>query len=62
MLERAHVFDEFHDVSLGAGKKALAITYRLRPVDRTLTSDEITAVRQAMIEEAARVGAELRGA
>jgi phenylalanyl-tRNA synthetase beta chain len=62
MLEQARVFDEFHDESLGAGKKALAITYRLRAFDRTLTSEEIAGVRRTMIDEAAGIGAELRGA
>jgi phenylalanyl-tRNA synthetase beta chain len=62
MLERAVVFDEFRSDILGAGKKALAITYRLRASDRTLTADEIAELRLTMIRAAEASGAELRGA
>ena len=60
LIERVRVFDEFSDV--GEGLKALAIRYRLRASDRTLTNDEIAPIRQAMIEAAGAIGAELRGA
>ncbi len=61
LLESARVFDEFAGVA--HGKKALAIRYRLRASDRTLTSDEIAVVRAGMITAAAAaLGAELRGA
>ncbi len=59
LLENAHVFDEF--VS-SAGERALAIRYRLRANDRTLTGDDIAEVRRMMIAAAGRLGAELRGA
>lgn len=59
LLESARVFDEF----LGeTGERAIAIHYRLRARDRTLTSGEIATVRQAMIDSGAAVGAEMRGA
>jgi phenylalanyl-tRNA synthetase beta chain len=62
LLERSRVFDEFRDPSLGEGKKALAIRYRLRAPDRTLTADEIGVIRGEMISAAISVGGELRGA
>ncbi len=61
LVETCRVFDEFWDSSLGEGKKALAITYRLRAPDRTLTAGEIGRIRARMIEAAIDLGAELRG-
>jgi phenylalanyl-tRNA synthetase beta chain len=62
LVERTRVFDEFRGESLGEGKKAVAVRYRLRAPDRTLKSDEIASVREAMIAAASGVGAVLRGA
>jgi phenylalanyl-tRNA synthetase beta chain len=62
MLESAQVFDEFIGSALPAGKKALAITYRLRAPDRTLKAEEIAPIRQMMIDAASELGATLRGA
>ena len=59
LVESARVFDEFKGV--GEGRKALAIRYRLRASDRTLSNEEVAPVRKAMIEAAAAIGAELRG-
>jgi phenylalanyl-tRNA synthetase beta chain len=61
LVEESHVFDEFRDESLGAGKRALAIRYRLRAPDRTLTAADIGRIRSAMVEAAAGLGAALRG-
>ncbi|MPZ54796.1 MAG: hypothetical protein GEU79_19075, partial [Acidimicrobiia bacterium] len=61
LLETAHPFDAFTGGTLGEGRKALAIRYRLRADDRTLAADEITPVRQAMIDAARTAGATPRG-
>ncbi len=61
LIESARVFDEFTSESL-ADKKAVAIRYRLRASDRTLTNEEVAPIRQAMIDAATELGAELRGA
>jgi phenylalanyl-tRNA synthetase beta chain len=61
LVEAARVFDEFRDESLGRDRKALAITYRLRAADRTLEAKEIASIRQAMIDAAAGMDAQLRG-
>ena len=61
LIESTRVFDEFISAEMD-GKKAVAIRYRLRAPDRTLAADEISEVRQAMIDAAASAGAELRGA
>lgn len=60
LVESARVFDEFRSADLG-DKKAVAIRYRLRAPDRTLTNEEVAPVREAMIEAARALGAELRG-
>ncbi len=62
LVESAHVFDEFRDRSLGEGRRALAIRYRLRAPDRTLEAKEIAGIREAMIDAAGGIGATLRGA
>ena len=61
-LESAVVFDEFSGGKLGPGRRSLAIRYALRAPDRTLTGDDVAAVRTAMIQAAETAGATLRGA
>ena len=61
LVERATVFDEFRGEAVGSGMRAVAIHYRLRANDRTLTNEEITPIRDAMIAAAGSVGATLRG-
>lgn len=58
LLESSWVFDEFRPA---VGERAVAIRYRLRASDRTLTGEEVAGVRQAMIEAGAGMGAVLRG-
>ena len=62
LLEDAHVFDEFKGEGLGEGSRAIAISYRLRAPDRTLTNEEVAPVRSAMIAAGESRGARLRGA
>lgn len=58
LLEDVHVFDVYRGEQVGAGRKSVAITVRLRAMDRTLTADDIAAVRAAVV---AAVGAEHGG-
>lgn len=62
LVESAHVFDEFKGTGIAEGERAVAIRYRLRAPDRTLTNEEVSPVREAMIEAARGLGAQLRGA
>ena len=56
------VFDEFIGGSLGDGKKSLALTVRIQPVEKTLTDDEIEAVGAKVIEKVTKAsGGVLRG-
>jgi phenylalanyl-tRNA synthetase beta chain len=62
MLEAVRCFDVFRSDAIGAGKVSLAFALRFRAPDRTLTDDEVGALRRACID--AVVGAhraELRG-
>ncbi|HVT22832.1 MAG TPA: phenylalanine--tRNA ligase subunit beta [Mycobacteriales bacterium] len=61
LLEAIRLFDVYSGEQVGPGRKSMAYALRLRAVDRTLTAEEATAVRDAAVAEAARqVGAELR--
>ena len=62
LVESAHVFDEFRGTGIAEGERAVAIRYRLRAPDRTLTNEEASPVREAMIDAARGLGAKLRGA
>ena len=59
LVENVTVFDDYRDE--GAGLRAVAMRYRLRASDRTLDAAEIAAERTKMIQEAAALGATLRG-
>ncbi len=62
LLESSSVFDEFRGGDLESASRAVAIRYRLRAADRTLTNEEVAPTRNAMIRAAEGLGAKLRGA
>jgi phenylalanyl-tRNA synthetase beta chain len=62
LIEDARVFDEFHGSGVGEGNRALAIRYRLRSRDHTLTNEEVAPIREAMIQAVEGLGARIRGA
>ncbi|HGG63826.1 MAG TPA: phenylalanine--tRNA ligase subunit beta, partial [Rhodobacteraceae bacterium] len=62
LIESVRVFDEFIGGSLGEGKKSLAISVRLQPVEKTLTDEDIAAVSEKVIAKVAKAtGGTLRG-
>jgi phenylalanyl-tRNA synthetase beta chain len=66
LIEAVSVFDEFAgekaEAQMGAGKKSLAITVRMQPVDKTLTDDEIESVAKRIVEKVEKAtGGVLRG-
>jgi phenylalanyl-tRNA synthetase beta chain len=62
LLERVELFDVFRSDALGPGRVSLAFSLRFRAPDRTLTDDEVAALRQAGIDAVAIAHeAELRG-
>ena len=61
LAEQVRLFDVFRGAQLGEGRKSLAFSLVLRAPDRTLTAEEIAAVRKRVVKRAAkRLGAELR--
>ncbi len=61
LVESARVFDVFDGPGVAEGHRAVAIAYRLRPLVRTLTNEEVQPVRLAMIAAGDGLGARLRG-
>jgi phenylalanyl-tRNA synthetase beta chain len=62
LLESIRLFDVYTGAPVPSGSRSLAYALTLRAFDRTLTSEEATAVRDAAVATAAeRTGAELRG-
>ncbi|TFV54174.1 phenylalanine--tRNA ligase subunit beta, partial [Geodermatophilus sp. DF01-2] len=62
LLESLRLFDVYTGPPVPAGSRSLAYALTLRAPDRTLTSEEATAVRDAAVAAAAGgTGAELRG-
>jgi phenylalanyl-tRNA synthetase beta chain len=63
LLESVALFDVYESEQLGAGKRSLAYKLTFRAPDRTLTSEEALAARDAAVAAVAgRYGATLRGA
>ncbi|MHA6623093.1 phenylalanine--tRNA ligase subunit beta [Pseudonocardia sp. DLS-67] len=61
LLEDVRLFDVYTGEQVGAGRRSLAFTLRFRAPDRTLTSEEANAARDAAVAMAAeRHAAELR--
>ncbi|GGM42089.1 phenylalanine--tRNA ligase beta subunit [Micromonospora sonchi] len=62
LLESVRLFDVYASAQLGVGRKSLAYKLTFRAPDRTLTSEEAVAARDAAVARAAeRFGATLRG-
>lgn len=62
LIEEVRVFDEFVGGSVGEGKKSLAITVRLQPVEATLKEADIEAVSAKIVEKVEKsTGGTLRG-
>jgi phenylalanyl-tRNA synthetase beta chain len=62
LIEDVRVFDEFIGGNLGEGRKSLAMTVRLQPVEATLKEADIEAVSKAIVEKVEKAtGGKLRG-
>lgn len=55
LIDSVRLFDQFTgekaEAQMGAGKKSIALTVRLQPVDKTLTEPEIEAVSAKIVEK-----------
>lgn len=62
LCEEVRLFDVFRSPALGEGRRSLAFALRFRAPDRTLTDEEVGALRQGCIEAMAKAhNAVLRG-
>ncbi|MGQ0849083.1 MAG: phenylalanine--tRNA ligase subunit beta, partial [Actinomycetota bacterium] len=61
LLEAVEVFDEYRGHGLQQGKKSLAIRYRFRATDHTLSTEQVALIRTDLIAAARGVDAILRG-
>ena len=62
LIADVRIFDEFIGGSLGEGKKSLAITVRLQPMDKTLKEKDIEAVSDKIVAKVTKAtGGTLRG-
>jgi len=62
LIESVRVFDEFIGGALGEGKKSLAVTVRMQPVEATLKDKDIEAVAAKIVEKVTKAtGGVLRG-
>ena len=60
LLRSIEVFDLYRGAQLGEGKKSLALRLEFRAADRTLTDEEVAAVREQIKESLAGLGGSLR--
>ena len=66
LIESVRVFDQFTgakaEAQMGVGKKSIALSVRLQPVDKTLTEAEIEAVSAKIVDKVSKAtGGTLRG-
>ncbi|KFI51627.1 phenylalanine--tRNA ligase subunit beta [Bifidobacterium biavatii] len=59
-LESIELFDVFTGDQIGEGLKSLAFAVVFRAPDRTLTAEDSEAIRKAIVDKAAELGAQLR--
>jgi phenylalanyl-tRNA synthetase beta chain len=60
LLRAAAVFDLFEGEQLGEGRKSLALALEWRAPDRTLTDEDVSAGRDAIVAALASIGGSLR--
>ena len=61
LLRAAEVFDLYEGEQVGEGRKSIALRLEFRAADRTLTDEEVAAVRTAIEAELEKLGGTLRG-
>jgi phenylalanyl-tRNA synthetase beta chain len=61
LLRSAEVFDLYEGEQLEDGRKSLALRLEFRAADRTLTDDEVAALRGAIEAKLGEMGGSLRG-
>jgi phenylalanyl-tRNA synthetase beta chain len=60
LLRSARIFDVYRGAQVGEGRRSLAVRLEFRAADRTLTDQEVAALRERIRAELAKIGATLR--
>ena len=60
LITHVDIFDVYMGKGVEPGKKSVALSATLQPVEKTLTDDEITALSQKIIAAVAAIGGVLR--
>jgi phenylalanyl-tRNA synthetase beta chain len=60
LLDTIRVFDVYHGEQVGKGKRSLALRLEFRAPDRTLTDDEVAALRKQIEARLEAIGGKLR--
>ena len=60
LLRSVEIFDLYRGEQVGEGRKSLALRLEFRAADRTLTDEEVAAVRERIKEALAEIGGSLR--
>jgi phenylalanyl-tRNA synthetase beta chain len=60
LLHAAEVFDLYEGEQVGADRKSLALNLEFRAPDRTLTDEEVAAVRETIKAKLGEIGGTLR--
>jgi phenylalanyl-tRNA synthetase beta chain len=61
LLASTSVFDVYEGEQVGEGKRSLALRLEFKAADRTLTEDEVTERRQAIVAALEGIGGRIRG-
>ena len=60
LLDTVRVFDVYHGEQVGEGKRSLALRLEFRAPDRTLTDEEVAALRERIEARLEAIGGQLR--
>jgi len=60
-LEDVRVFDVYTGEQVGQGRRSLALALSFRTLERTLTDEDVTPLRERIVAAVSKVGGELRG-
>jgi phenylalanyl-tRNA synthetase beta chain len=61
LVSAVDIFDVYQGKGVPEGKKSIALSVTIQPVDKTLTDAEIVTLSEKLVAAAAKAGASLRG-
>ncbi len=60
LIVQVDVFDYYQGQHVEQGKKSLAVSVTLQPVQKTLDEESLTQIQEFIIQAAVKIGAQLR--